>query len=149
MASKWTVRPETVKIDLVYEGTLEDGTAFQEPFWITLKKRLTVGEARKAMTAGWRSASFGRKDGEVQTGTEVTIDWQRNSFARTEAYLQDWSLMDDANNKLDPKNRDVIESLDPAVYQIVEDAITKHVEAADREKKASSGSSSPGATSPS
>lgn len=145
--SIWTVKPEEVKVDLVYvtkidvprqdDPTKTESVEDRHAFWIKLKKRLTVGESRKAMMSGWRSASFGRADG--QTGTEVQIDWQRNSFARTEAYLLDWSLEDEDGKRLDARSRDVIEALDPDVYALIEDAITALVEATDGEKKILSG----------
>jgi hypothetical protein len=135
--SIWTIRPEVVKVDLTYVAA--DGTT--HPFWVTIRKRLTVGEERRVTTAGWRGMSRGVDD----AGT-INIDWKAANFARTEAYLTDWSLLDDDAKKL-AVTREVIESLDGDVYALIEGAITKHVEAVAEEKKLRSGSASASATS--
>ena len=136
MASKWTVRPDTRKLEL--EWTDEDGNV--EPFWIDVKKHLTVGEEKRSMTAGFRSmstskkAQTGAKDEDAAGSTEIQVDWQAQSFARTETYLTDWSLLDEKNVKL-KLCREVIESLHPGVFKVIEDGITAHVEAMEQEKK--------------
>ncbi len=133
----WTVKPEDVQIELEHP---ENGTKF----WIKVKKYLTVGETRRVSTAGWRSMSSAKKEAGDTTpaATEIQIDWRAQTFARTEAYLIAWSLTNDGV----PMTRDGIESLDPAVYEVIENAISAHVEAMDLEKKARRGSSEPRVT---
>lgn len=125
--SIWFVRPEEVKIDLVYV----DPAGGEHPFWITVKRMLTVGEQHRVMTSGWKG--IGRDKG-------VDIDWQAQTFARTDAYLLDWSLADDAGRIVPlgetlASRAAVIESLDPAVYALIENAITAHVRAVAAGKK--------------
>ena len=137
--SKWIVNPEEVKLDgLSWNG---------HDFWIKVKRRLTVGEARRVATAGWRGVSSRQaKAGEATAPAEISIDWQAQSFSRTMAYLRDWSLADDNDKKL-PVNEDVVGALDPDMYDVIEQAITKHVEAMDAEKNAQSGGRAPQAMS--
>jgi hypothetical protein len=132
--SIWTVKPEEVKVDLVYKD---------QPFWITVKKFLTVGEERRIMTAGWRGMASSK---DPNANEEITIDWKLQTFARTETYLLDWSLTDDKAVKL-PVNRAVIETLEPDLYGLIEQAITGVVEASAEEKKLKAGSAAPSPTS--
>ena len=121
MASMWCVDPERDRLDL---------EALGHPFWIDVKRELTVGEQRKVETAGFRGVVQGaetRRPGEAAS-TEIAIDWRTQSFARTEVYLLDWSLADDKGNKL-KISRDVVESLKQPVYAAIETGITAHVEA--------------------
>lgn len=134
MSSIWTVKPEERTLDLSW--TTSEGKA--QPFWIRVKRHLTVGEERRVMTAGWKSVGglVGGGRGREQAEPEIKIDWRAQSFARTEAYLLDWSFEDDEKRKL-PVTRDVIEALQPEVFKLIEDAITKHIEEMEQEKKAS------------
>ena len=125
--SIWGVQPEQVRYDLVYRTP--DGVDHQ--FWIRVKKFLTVGEERRVMTAGWRGINTGQG--------EISIDWKAQTFARTAAYLTDWSLADEGGNKL-TLNRDCIESLNSEVYDLIENQISQHVAAVTEEKKVPSGS---------
>lgn len=120
MSDIWGVTPDAMKIDLVY--TTPDGEA--HPFWISLRKQLTIGEDRKQTTAGWKSI----KDGEMG------VDWTVRSFARTKAYLVAWSLSDDAGKPI-ACDMEGIETRNADVYLLIEDAITAHVEAMAEEKK--------------
>lgn len=141
--SIWTVKPETVTVDLTYV----DPERQSHPFWIKLKKHLTVGETRRVSTAGWRGVrQSSARDGESGSGAEIQVDWRATSFARTEAYLIDWSLENEKHERL-AVTRDVIETLSPDVFQLVEDAITAHVEAMEKEKKVPAGRSEPSPTS--
>lgn len=142
MASIWTVKPEDVKIDLTF---VDEGKTF--PFWIKIKKRLTVGESRRVMTAGWRGLRQSNPGARADNaGPEIQIDWKATSFARAEAYLIDWSLTDERETKL-AVTHDVIESLHPDVFALIEDAINKHIETAEQEKKDQTGVSEPTTTS--
>lgn len=129
--SIWTVKAENVTRDLLFT---DPDTGEVHKFWIKLKRALTVGEQRRIVTAGWRGMTSGSGQ-----GTEISIDWRQQTFARTEAYLVDWSLEDDNHNKL-PVTRDVIESLSEDVYGLIETAINEHVAAMAQEKKARAGS---------
>lgn len=135
--SVWVVKPEEVKYDCVF--TADNGTA--NPFWIKVKKRLTVGEQRRVMTAGWRGMRSGEVEPDGTQGrTEIQIDWKTQTFARTEVYLADWSLSDDKGDKI-PIKREAIESLHEDLYAVIETAINAHVKAIEEEKKQQSGSS--------
>lgn len=143
--SIWTIKPEEKRVDLKW--TDPDGTVHD--FWIKLKKKLTVGEERRIQTAGWKGvANFGggRNAHGEERAPEINIDWRQQSFARTETYVTDWSLADENDTKL-PLTTDTIESLDPDLFKIIEQAITDHVEAVAQEKKQSSGGDKPSTTS--
>lgn len=135
--SVWGVSAEKVRYELTYEGA---GGA-RHPFWVEVKKFLNVGEERRVMTAGWRGIATGGEDGGA-----INIDWRAQTFARAAAYLTDWSLQDDAGNKL-AMSRDVIESLNPEVYGLIETQIRDHIESVAQEKKLPSGSEPPSAMS--
>lgn len=137
MSSIWTVSPESVTKDLNYVA--QDGATY--PFWIKLKKRLTIGEQRRVQTAGWKGISTTRNQQEQ----EITIDWKLMGFSRTVEYLLDWSLTDDARVKL-PLTREVLETLNEEVYALIDDAVKQHVEAMVEEKKVQSSSTAPSAT---
>lgn len=134
--SVFFVTPETVRRNLVFVDT--DGQSY--PFWVNLKKHLTVGEQRRVMTAGWRGVSSGPE------GHEIGIDWKVQTFARSEAYLTGWSLTNDAGEPTKP-TRDRIEALAQGVYEVIEAAITDHIAAVEQEKKVPTGSAEPSATS--
>lgn len=134
--SIWTVKPETATIDLAYVDN--DGETHK--FWLKVKKHLTVGEGRKVKTAGWK----GLTSADGKTG--IDIDWQIQSFARAEAYIVDWSLEDDAHVKL-PLTAATIESLHEDLFEVMDAAITAHVEAMEQEKKVKRGRGGPPATS--
>lgn len=142
MANKWTVPPETVKLDLIDP---RDG----EAFWVTIKKRLTVGETKYVNTAGMKSVSgFQSKPGVADADREMSmqIDWKRQGLARAEMYIVAWSLADEHGTPL-AVNRDIIEALSPEVFDVIENGITGHVVAMEKEKKAPAGDSRPPATS--
>lgn len=141
MASIWTVKPETVRVELAW--TDDDGAS--HPMWVKLKKQLTVGESRRVMTAGWRGMSS-RPAGAADGGTKIDIDWQAQSFARAETYVVEWSLEDDEGRRL-PISREVLESLRQDVFNLVEAAINDHIGAVGQEKKATGGDAPPVATS--
>ena len=132
MANKWTVTPETARLDL---KDPIDG----ELFWVSVKKRLTIGETKFVQTAGLKSVSGfqGRTAGDDRE-MSMNIDWKRQSIARTLMYVVDWSLADDKGTKLKVQP-DVIESLRPELYEAIENGITEHVEAMEAEKKAQTG----------
>jgi hypothetical protein len=137
MGSIWTVRArDGVQVDLVWT----DEAGEQRPFSIWLKRLLTIGESRKQLTAGWQGLKT--KDGD----SEVTINWEAQSFAKVKAWMSDWSLLDDQGKKLHISEA-VIAELHPDVYKLIDDAVTAHVERYEQEKKPQSGSEGPSPTS--
>lgn len=152
MSSIWTVAPESVTKELVYvrrevvPASEPDGQAevkeTRHPFSITIKKRLTVGEARRVQTAGWRGIS----GVGGQQATEISVDWKATTFARTAAYLLGWSLTDGKGRGL-PIDEKGLETLHPDVYELIEEAIAAHVTEMEQEKKLTTGTPVPAATS--
>lgn len=142
MSSKWTVTPETDRLDVEILG---------EQCWIEVKRDLTIGEQKRVDTSGFRGMTgFGKTDDEPgsiaeqerKQQTEISIDWRGQTFARTLTYLVDWSLADDKGNKLPctgAAGRATIEALHQDVYAAIEKAINEHVERRTREKKVKSG----------
>lgn len=143
MGNPWTVAPEVVEIPLEWT----DPTGVARSFWVKIKKFLTVGEERVVQTAGWKGVT-GMGGGEGATGAdaEIRIDWKQTSFARAMSYLVDWSLEDDKHNRM-PLSMNSLQALHPEVFELIENAITKHLEAMAAEKKARTGSSAPAPTS--
>lgn len=122
MGNIWIVTPQTVRIELDFRGT---------PFWIELKKELTVGEEKRLYASGFRSVSRERgtpaaKAGEPVPEIEINVDYDAAIFMKVKTYLVDWSLTDDKGQKL-PHNLDGIMALSPAVFAIIERAIDEHV----------------------
>lgn len=143
MGSIWCVAPESVTKDL----TFVDAEGNSHPFWIRIKKRLSVGESRRMQTAGWQGVTgMGRARPGQEQSAEIKIDWKASTFARTSEYLQDWSLTDDRNVKL-AITRDVLESLHEELYAVIDAAVTAHVNEMEEEKKAQAGNSAPSPTS--
>ena len=142
MPSIWTVKPDDIKIELVWESGGET-----MPFWIKIKKLLTVGEDRRVRTAGFKGVSGAvRVPGDTAPlQTETRIDWRTMAFVRAETYLTDWSLTDDKDKRL-KVNIETIESLHPDVFDLIENAISAHVEAVAQEKKATNGTTPPSET---
>jgi hypothetical protein len=123
------VKPEVVRIPLT------DGD------WVDVKKRLTVGEARRA------TQSF---VGHFNADGSRTPNMELLGMGMVLAYVVDWSFVD-AQDKRVSVSLDAIKNLDQATYSEIDEAISAHVEAveredSDREKKAS-GESAPSATS--
>lgn len=134
MGNFWCVDPvnNVEEIPLSYGG---------RDFKIFLKRELTVGEQRSIDTSGFRSVAglTGKQDAEP----EIMVDFKRQSFAKTVAYLVDWTLSDDLGNKM-PLGEDSVRSLRPAVYKVIEDAVKAHVERTDAIRgNAETGASSP------
>ena len=148
MGSVWSVKPETERLELEWTDDVGD----VHPFWLEVKKRLNVGEDRKMTTAGFKSMSTaadvdsdGKRAADKRTA-EINVDWQAQSFARSEIYITDWSLTDDKSVKL-RVCREVIETFHPELFKVIEDGITRHVEAMVAAKKARAGAGRPSAMS--
>ena len=116
----WFVKPEIVRLDL------GDGE------WIEIKKRLTVAEQRKLQTAGFNKIST-PADGSEDTPS-VDIDWSRMTLARVLTYLTEWSIRDDKDKPVRITEA-TIGTLDPDAFAEIDDAIEKHIEAMEEEKK--------------
>lgn len=134
MGSMWIVAPETDRYELTAAGIGD--------FWIVIKRELNVGEQKRLTTAGFRSMTgFGRQEptavGEPPRETELVIDWKQQTFVRTETYLVDWSLADDAGNKL--AIRDTLQLLRQPAYDAIEAAINAHVARREKEKNVPAG----------
>ena len=126
------VKPEVVKIDLSEDG--QD--------WVEIKRRLTVGE-EKQMHMGamrMRGTTSGKDNEEVEVGYEA--DMRALTLSKVQAYLVGWSLDRDVSAK-------AIEALDPDSFEAIEEAIDKHTEAMEAEKKSKGGKKKSGGTSPS
>ena len=95
MSNPWSVEPEEERIDLVWK----DGTVERE-FWVTVKKRLTIGESRKMLKSISKVASKLKTKSSEAEAPEAQFDWTEYSFARAMTYLIDWSLADDKGNKM-------------------------------------------------
>ena len=135
--SIWTVNPdETKRVDAEWAGN---------PFWVEMKQQLTEGEQRRVQTSGFKSIKSdpqAAKLPEAERSAEITIDWVAQSFARTLAWVTDWSLADVKGNKL-PVRRDTLEQLHPDMYAAIEGVINEHVEQREQEKKVKAGSTEP------
>lgn len=119
--------------------------------WIEVKKRLTNGELRKAQASAIKTVQgFGAE-------ARYTPDSDVLGKAEVLAYLLDWSLegLDGKRVRIDTedKKRSAIDNLDPADFDIISTAVSKHVEEMEAEraesKKTPSGEPTLPATSPS
>lgn len=141
MASIWTVKPETARVDLEWRGNA---------FWLELKRELTEGESRRVKTAGFTAvtvpAGGRRRPGEPEPEQKIPVDWLQQSYKRTLTYVTDWSLADDKGNKL-PLMRDTLEAMHEDLYEAIENGITAHVERQEIEKKVQAGEPKPRAIS--
>lgn len=111
------VSPETVRI------TLKNGD------WIEVKKELTVGDEKRLLSSGFKRASPGSE--------QIEVDWFTRSIARVEIYLTGWSAVDDKGRPV-AITRDAIETLSSEDFDVIDDAIKTHQAAVDAEKKARS-----------
>lgn len=129
----WFVKPEVVRLEL------SDGE------WIEIKKRLTAGEQRQVTTAGMKSMNTAGMDRESRndaenTNVNINIDWTAMmGMARAVMYLTDWSLRDVESDKPVELTPDAIRALDPDAFTEIDEAIDKHIESMEREKKATAG----------
>lgn len=108
---------------------------------ITVKERLSAGEQR-AMFVRMRRAG----DDDL-----LRVDPMQVGLARLTAYLLDWSLTDDAGQRVEIRDRGIAEveailnSLDPDAFQEISVALDAHIGAVTaaraQEKKTQSGES--------
>lgn len=141
MSSIWTLKTEEdVQVDLEFVQVTGEGKARKEerhPFWIRVRKQLTIGEQRRAMTAGW--GGYKTKTGQ---DTEISINWNIANFSRALAWMTEWSLRDDTGKAI-PLKLESLEDLNPAVFEVIDTAINAHVKAVEEKKVAASGGTKP------
>src|SRR5689334_10447372 len=116
------VTPKVVRLEL------SDGD------WIEVKERLTVGEARAAMSSFVGSY---RPDGSRTPNLDTL------GMGQVLAYLTDWSFVDE-NDKRVPVSIDTIKNLDLDTYGEIDSALDRHIASmneadAEREKKIPNG----------
>lgn len=108
------VQPETVRLEL---GSGEDA------YWVEIKKRLSVGEKRKA-TAVVAAV--------IQGGFKPDMD-ALGGKAQVMAYLVDWNLRDSQDKPLvidtDGKKAAILDALDEETFEEISNAIEAHAEA--------------------
>lgn len=127
MGSKWTVSPETVRIDLEYEG---------ETLWLEMKKALTTGEAYRLQMSGFKSLSQPTEGGE---NMELNVNYDALVFMKVKTYIAAWSLTDDKGQRM-KVDLDTIRALKMPVFKLIEQAIDDHAAAMSAlEKKVPSG----------
>lgn len=100
--------------------------------WVEVKKRLGIGEQKKVENGGLRRVQG--KDGNA----EVILDFDEYSFVRAEVYVLEWSFKnrDDKPVEVSPS---AIRNLDPKSFFELDNAIMKHIEAQEAEKKQTAG----------
>jgi hypothetical protein len=144
MSNPWVVEPEDVKVEL--EWTTDEGET--HPFWIRVKKYLSVGEQRRMMKdISIVTAPVRTKDSEPSV-PEAKLEWTEYSFARCRAYLLDWSLADENDKKL-PVTRATLESFHSDLFDLIDNAIDDHESALAEKKKAKQPKKKSKTTSPS
>ena len=134
MGNPWVVEPDDTQIDLEWT----DPTGEVRKFWIKVKSNLSIGESRRMMKGISNISQKIVPRGQVGGGAEAQFEWTEYSFARMIAYLLDWSLLDENNNKM-PTTRETFESLHQGLFEIIDNAIDKHESEATQEKKPQSG----------
>jgi len=131
MANPWIVEPEEERIDLQWV----DPTGEVRDFWISIKKYLTIGEQRKMLKAVSQITQPLPKKGQERQEAEATFEWTDYSFARCSAYLLDWSLSDENDNKM-PLTRATLEQLHADLFELIDNAVDAHETKMGEAKKA-------------
>ena len=129
MSNPWIVSPDLERIELKWK----DPNDKTHPLWIEVKSELTIGEERQMLRSVSDITTVVRKAGGT-ADPSAKFDWTEYSFARMLAYLMDWSLVDDKNTKL-IISREVIGSFHKSLFDLIDDAVEKHVESGGVEKK--------------
>ena len=134
MGNPWIVEPEEEKIELQWV----DPSGEARDFWLTIKKYLTIGEQRKMMKAVSQITQPLSKKGAERLDASATFEWTDYSFARCSAYLLDWSLSDENDNKM-PLTRATLEQLHADLFDLIDGAIDAHETKMGEIKKAKGG----------
>jgi hypothetical protein len=127
---RWTVKPETARIELEYEG---------EKLWLDVRRHLTVGEEKRMLSSAFRSMS--RKAGakiDEDENLEFNLDFSKPTIMKMLTYLVGWSLTDEDTSRALKIDFDTLSSLHTGVAKLIEDAIDEHAEAMKTEGKKSS-----------
>jgi hypothetical protein len=110
--------------------------------WIEVKRRLTHGEQQRL--AG---AAIGKVSQVGKGDAELGLDLERFGIERLAIWLTDWSFRDSSDKPV-KLTRSAIAALDPETVEEIDAALAAHIEALEQEKKAMTGSTSPGVKSP-
>lgn len=94
--------------------------------WIEVKKELSFAEQQKVLGAGVGKVA--------NTGQEFSMDFESMNVVKLDVWIDDWSLTD-KDGKHVKKSKDAIAHLRPDVAQEMIDAIEKHQEGNEAEKK--------------
>ena len=103
------VAPDTVRL------SLSDGD------WLEVKKELNAGEQRRVFTSLVRHMHM---DGKAE------LNPYQVGKTKILAYVVDWSLTDQQGNRA-KFSEAALDSIDPASYKEINDAVDKHDEAAE------------------
>ena len=123
---KWTVDPtEKIRVDLTYRG---------EPFWVELKKELSMGEQKKVESSALHTMRRNRQQADDEQSADINVNWDLPVFVKVNTYLVDWSLTDDRGNKL-PRTLDSLKAMRQPVFKLIEDAVDAHARAVEEESK--------------
>ena len=114
MSNPWVVEPDDKQIDLEWT----DPSGEVRPFWIKVKSRLSIGESRRMMKGISNISQKIAPKGQTSVGAEAQFEWTEYSFARMSAYMLDWSLLDENNNKM-PTSRETFESLHQDLFELI------------------------------
>ncbi len=118
MARQWFATQNTVRLDLGDEE------------WIEIHEQLTYGEQEALTSSSFERMPIGAKAAE---SPEVTINWGQYNIKRMDTWIVDWSAKG-PNGKPMPKNKASIAALLPEMAQVIDDALTKYVEALEESK---------------
>src|SRR6186997_1171028 len=125
------VTPEVVRIDLK-DSVDSKGETVKN--WIEIKKELSKAEDAQMRSGGLKRMSQSESDKQ----TEIGVDWKALSMSRVIAYLQDWSAKD-AKGKDIKCTPAAIGELSTADFDEIDEAIKKHIDELEDEKKARAG----------
>ena len=114
------VKPETVRINLTGGD------------WLLVKRQLTAGEQRRV---------FARTTKPVRAGLPIEIDLEKAGLSQLVEYLVDWSFTDHEGRPVVIRDMpsefvmDILNSLDADTFAEVTQAIAKHEQSIEEEKK--------------
>jgi hypothetical protein len=119
------VKPEVVRLEI------------SDSDWIEIKKELSAGEQKEMF-----AKSINQMGGVMGEEPTWNMDAVSLSFGKVETYLVDWSLAEE-NGKGDVTPVEIspesIRALDQPTFDEIEEAIDKHIESKEKEKKATGG----------
>ena len=119
------VKPEVIRLEI------SDGD------WIEAKKELSAGEQKEMF-----AKSIKQMGGVMGKDPTWDMDAVVLSFSKVETYLVRWSLAEkDDKGEVTPVeiSPESIRALDQPTFEEIEQAIDKHIESREKEKKATGG----------